>query len=98
MLLYPLIPTPLTDEGKVDEKGLRKLIDFDLPNGCDGIGVIAAIGEGYLFGSNSQYIIMKASCPVLSVRREWLNLTLVHMPGRRVIELPLDKNNSLMYT
>jgi nucleotide-binding universal stress UspA family protein len=23
-----------------------------------------------IFGSNSQYIIMKASCPVLSVRRE----------------------------
>ena len=44
-----LIPTPLTDTGRVDEDSLRKLIDYDLENGCFGVGVLAAIGEGYLF-------------------------------------------------
>lgn len=44
-----LIPTPFTEEGTLDEKGLRKLIDFELENGCSGVGVLAAIGESYLF-------------------------------------------------
>lgn len=46
--IMPLIPTPLTDEGEVDETGLRKLIDFEMENGSYGVGVLAAIGEGYL--------------------------------------------------
>jgi hypothetical protein len=25
-----LIPTPLTDDGKIDEKGLRNLIDYEV--------------------------------------------------------------------
>jgi len=44
-----LIPTPLTEDGKVDEFGLRKIIDYDMKHGCSGVGVLAAIGEGYLF-------------------------------------------------
>lgn len=46
--IMALIPTPLTDDGQVDEASLRKLIDFEMENGCYGVGVLAAIGEGYL--------------------------------------------------
>ena len=63
-----LIPTPLTDEGKVDEKGLRKLIDFDMQKGCDGIGVLAAIGEGYLFGENEQEQIVRTAVDAIGDR------------------------------
>jgi 4-hydroxy-tetrahydrodipicolinate synthase len=63
-----LIPTPLTDEGKVDEKGLRKLIDFDMQKGCNGIGVLAAIGEGYLFGENEQEQIVRTAVDALGDR------------------------------
>ena len=74
-----LIPTPMTDEGKVDEAGLRKLIDFDMQKGCDGVGVLAAIGEGYLFSVEDQEKIVRiakdamagrgpliAGCPAMS--------------------------------
>lgn len=44
-----LLPTPITEDGKVDEISLRKLIDYNMSNGCYGVGVLAAIGEGYLF-------------------------------------------------
>jgi 4-hydroxy-tetrahydrodipicolinate synthase len=43
-----LIPTPLTDGGRIDEVSLRKIIDYEMENGCFGVGVTAAIGEGYL--------------------------------------------------
>jgi len=43
-----LIPTPLTDDGRVDETSLKRLIDYEMKNGCNGVGVLAAIGEGYL--------------------------------------------------
>lgn len=46
--IMPLIPTPLTDSGEVDENSLRKLIDFEMENGSHGVGVLAAIGEAYL--------------------------------------------------
>lgn len=63
-----LIPTPLTDEGKFDEAGLRKLIDFDMQGGCDGIGVLAAIGEGYLFGVDEQERIVRTAVDALAGR------------------------------
>jgi 4-hydroxy-tetrahydrodipicolinate synthase len=56
-----LIPTPLTDAGNVDEDSLRKLIDYDLENGCYGVGVLAAIGEGYLFSSQDVQKIVKTA-------------------------------------
>ena len=46
--IMALIPTPFTDDGEVDEASLKKLIDYEMENGCSGVGVLAAIGEGYL--------------------------------------------------
>lgn len=56
-----LIPTPLTDDGRIDEAGLRKLIDYDLENGCFGIGVTAAIGEGYLLSSEDEAKVIEVA-------------------------------------
>lgn len=63
-----LIPTPLTDGGQVDEKGLRRLINFDMDNGCDGIGVLAAIGEGYLFGNDDIEKVVRCAAEALEGR------------------------------
>lgn len=43
--VHALVPTPLTKKIEIDTNSLRKLIDFELENGCIGIGVLAAIGE-----------------------------------------------------
>lgn len=43
-----LIPTPITKKGDVDVEDLEKVIDYQFENGCDGVGVLAGIGEGYL--------------------------------------------------
>ncbi len=54
-----LIPTPLSTDGKIDEKSLRKLIDYDMENGCSAVGVTAAIGEGYLLSSEEKTKVIK---------------------------------------
>lgn len=59
--IVALIPTPLTDEGKLDETGLKKVIDFELENGCNGVGVLAAIGEAYLFDRAGWSAVIKVA-------------------------------------
>ncbi|MFH1135796.1 MAG: dihydrodipicolinate synthase family protein [Pseudomonadota bacterium] len=54
-----LIPTPVTDRGTIDEKGLRGIIDYDMENGCFGVGVAAAIGEGYLLSRENEEKLIK---------------------------------------
>jgi 4-hydroxy-tetrahydrodipicolinate synthase len=59
--IMALIPTPLTDEGKLDETGLKRVIDFELENGCCGVGVLAAIGESYLFSRADWASVIKVA-------------------------------------
>ena len=59
--IMALIPTPLTDQGKLDETGLKKVIDFELENGCSGVGVLAAIGESYLFERSDWAAVAKVA-------------------------------------
>ena len=56
-----LIPTPLTMKGELDEKDLKKLIDFQFENGCTGMGVLAGIGEGYLMREEDWTKVVKAA-------------------------------------
>lgn len=57
--IVALIPTPFTDEGRVDEASLRRLIDYEMENGCCGVGVLAAIGEGYLISHEGWKKVVK---------------------------------------
>ena len=66
--IMALIPTPFTDAGEVDEASLKKLIDYEMENGCSGVGVLAAIGEGYL--------ISHEGC------RKVVNMSVKHIAGR----------------
>lgn len=50
--VIPLVPTPLNKKGGVDVEGLKKVIDYEFDNECDGVGVLAGIGEGYLMGNS----------------------------------------------
>ncbi len=59
--IVALIPTPLTDEGKLDEAGLNNVIDFEVENGCMGVGVLAVIGEAYLFSHEQWAATIKAA-------------------------------------
>jgi dihydrodipicolinate synthase/N-acetylneuraminate lyase len=56
-----LPPTPLTAGGKIDVESLRSVIDFLMDNGCYGVGVLAAIGEGYLMSSKDWKTVVKTA-------------------------------------
>lgn len=43
----------------MDEASLRNLIDFEMENGCYGVGVLAAIGEGYLVSRENWRKVIK---------------------------------------
>lgn len=77
--IIALIPTPFTEAGEVDETSLKRLIDFEMDNGCFTVGVLAAIGEGYLISHEgwrkvvrtaAQHLAGKAplmvGCPTMS--------------------------------
>ncbi len=59
--VIPLVPTPLNKKGGVDVEGLKKVIDYEFDNECDGVGVLAGIGEGYLMGNSEWTKIVTAA-------------------------------------
>ncbi len=43
--VLPILPTPFTDQGKIDEKSLRRLIDFEVEVGAHGLSILGFMGE-----------------------------------------------------
>ena len=56
-----LVPTPLKKNSDVDKEDLEKIIDYQFENGCDGVGVLAGIGEGYLLTSKTKTDTIKTA-------------------------------------
>ena len=44
--VLPILPTPFSDIGSVDEASLRRLIDFELEVGVHGVSILGFMGEG----------------------------------------------------
>lgn len=45
--VFPILPTPFTDDGAVDEMSMRRLIDFELEVGVHGVSVLGFMGEAH---------------------------------------------------
>ena len=45
--VFPILPTPFTDEGAIDETSLRRLIDFELEVGVHGLSILGFMGEAH---------------------------------------------------
>jgi len=45
--VLPILPTPFTDQGAVDETSLRRLIDFELEIGVHGVSMLGFMGEAH---------------------------------------------------
>src|SRR5260370_9241876 len=42
---FAIAPTPFHDDGRIDEKSIDRLTDFDGEVGCDGVTVLGILGE-----------------------------------------------------
>ena len=45
--VLPILPTPFTSNGAVDEASMRRLIDFELEVGAHGVSVLGFMGEAH---------------------------------------------------
>lgn len=43
--VWNILPTPFTDDGSLDEPGIRSLVDFVIATGVDGLTVLGVMGE-----------------------------------------------------
>ena len=56
--VLPILPTPFTDEGAVDETSLRRLIDFEADAGVHGVSILGFMGEAHrISGAERRHVV-----------------------------------------
>lgn len=56
--VYPILPTPFTDRGELDEASLRRLIDYMADVGVHGVAILGFMGEAHkLSGEERRRVI-----------------------------------------
>jgi 2-keto-3-deoxy-L-arabinonate dehydratase len=69
--IWPVAPTPFTEEGALDVAGMRRVIDCMVDQGVDGVCILANFSEQFLLSD--------------AERAELTRVCLEHMAGRRPV-------------
>jgi 4-hydroxy-tetrahydrodipicolinate synthase len=59
--VFPILPTPFTDQGAVDETSLRRVIDFELEVGVHGVSVLGFMGEAHRLSNGERKHVVRAA-------------------------------------
>jgi len=59
--VLPILPTPFTDGGEVDETSMRRLIDFELEVGVHGVSVLGFMGEAHRLSNGERKQVVATS-------------------------------------
>ena len=59
--VLPILPTPFTSDGAVDEGSMRRLIDFELEVGAHGVSVLGFMGEAHRLAGFERKQVVAAS-------------------------------------
>jgi len=59
--VLPILPTPFTSDGAVDEAGMRRIIDFEREVGAHGVSVLGFMGEAHRLAAFEKRQIVAAS-------------------------------------
>ena len=59
--VLPILPTPFTSDGAVDEGSMRRLIDFELAVGAHGVSVLGFMGEAHRLAGFERARVVSAS-------------------------------------
>ena len=57
--LVPILATPFTDAGALDVSGLRRLVEFQLHAGVDGVAVFGMASEGFALTAEERSTILR---------------------------------------
>lgn len=66
--LWPALLTPVTSEGKVNEKELEKIIELIVAQQLDGIYLLGSTGQGFLYPEEERKHIAKLSIEITNKR------------------------------
>ena len=66
--LWPALLTPVTSEGKVNEKELEKIIELIVAQQLDGIYLLGSTGQGFLYPEEERKHIAKLSLEITNNR------------------------------
>jgi dihydrodipicolinate synthase/N-acetylneuraminate lyase len=84
--VHALVPTPLTKETEIDIDSLRSVIDFELENGVKGVGVLAAIGEGYLLSIKDWKNVVETAVDQVN-GRGYVNVGCASMGTKQAVDM-----------
>ena len=59
--ILPVAPTPFHDDGRVDEDGMRRVIDCMIDQGVDAICILANYSEQFLLSDEERTLLMRLS-------------------------------------
>lgn len=59
--VFPAPPTPVTDDGRVNEKALRLLLDDNIAHGCGGFWMAGSTGEGPILSEQQRDAVAEIS-------------------------------------
>ena len=66
--IVPVVPTPFDDHGRIDEEGLRKLVDFCVDGGACAICLPAYVGEFYKLSEHERCEVVRIAVEQSSSR------------------------------
>jgi len=59
--ILPVAPTPFHPDGRVDEDGMRRVIDCMIDQGVDAICILANYSEQFLLSDEERTLLMRIS-------------------------------------
>ena len=59
--IWPVAPTPFTDDGAVDVEGMKRVIDCMVDQGVDGICILANFSEQFLLSDDERAVLTRTS-------------------------------------
>lgn len=59
--ILPVAPTPFHDDGRVDEEGMRRVLDCMIDQGVDAICILANYSEQFLLSDDERALLMRVS-------------------------------------
>jgi 4-hydroxy-tetrahydrodipicolinate synthase len=75
--IWPVAPTPFTDEGALDLEGMRRVIDCMIDQGVDGICILANFSEQFLL-SDAERTVLTRLCLEHAAGRKPVVVTISH--------------------
>jgi len=67
--IVPVAPTPFDDDGRVDEDGMRRVLDCMIDQGGDAICILANYSEQFVLSDDERALLMKLSLEHVAGRK-----------------------------